>query len=199
MFLSRSLSAGSVCLAVALASSASGGVVINIVEEGSNLRVTTSGSFTINHTGSSSSNNVDVYQVRGNKIDFRTANVGTRYNFGNAVPRFTGNFGTISTNYGGVTFGTSGSLPLMISFFGDNTWKVFADPSATSYDWDVTFTNNSIATAGLTAGAYIWDLSDDVGSDTFTVNIGASTPAVPGVGAMAALGAIGLVGGRRRR
>lgn len=192
----RSLSACLVCLSAALASSASGGVVINIVEDGSDLRVTTSGFFSISPGSSSSSNTVNVYKIRADSIDFRTGGVGTRNNYGNAVPRFTGTMGTGTTSYGSVT---TESLPLSISLFSDGNWKVYADASATSFDWDVTFSNRSLATAGLTAGTYIWDLSDGTGSDTLTVNIGASTPAVPGAGAIAALGGIGALGRRRRR
>jgi hypothetical protein len=96
-------------------------------------------------------------------------------------------------------------LPFTVTYFaGIDTWRVYADSSVitgsgNSLDWDVRFSNTSIAARGFNVGTYVWEFYNGEATDTITLNIGASTPAVPGVGALAALGGVGLAGRRRRR
>jgi hypothetical protein len=146
-----------------------------------------------------SSNTVNVAQINSTKVDFRTAGVGTRESF-TVTPQFTGNFGGSTLSSGSVV---SGSLPFTVTYFSTiDTWKVFADPSlatTASYNWEVVFSNTSIAAKGFNVGTYVWTWTDGTNTDSITLNIGASTPAVPGVGALAALGGVGLAGRRRRR
>jgi hypothetical protein len=93
-------------------------------------------------------------------------------------------------------------MPIWIRGFGGGSWGIYADASATEanpYDWDLRWANSSIAAKGYNVGTYVWTLTDGTNTDSITLNIGASTPAVPGVGALAALGGAGLAGRRRRR
>jgi hypothetical protein len=187
-------------MAAALSSSASAGVVINMFDDGADIRATVTGSFDFFVYDQTASNAADVAQINSTKVDFRNANVGSRDSMV-VTPQFTGNFGG-STMYGTVE---SGSLPFTITYFSTiDTWRVYADSSVitgsgNSLDWDVRFANTSIAAKGFNVGTYVWEFYNGEATDTITLNIGASTPAVPGVGALAALGGVGLAGRRRRR
>jgi hypothetical protein len=195
---SHTLIAGPLFLAAALTSHASAGVVINMFDDGADMRVTVTGSFDFFVSTQSSSNNQDVYKVTSTQIDFRKAYYGSLHAM-NVTEQFTGDFGG-STTYGSVE---SYSLPFMIARFSDGVWRVYADSSVitgqNSFDWDVRFSYTSIAARGFNVGTYVWTWTDGTDTDTLTLNIGASTPAVPGVGALAALGGVGLAGRRRRR
>jgi len=189
-----------VLMAAALSSHASGGIVINMFDDGNDIRANVTGSFDFfNANEGTSSNSVSVNQINSTKVDFRTAGVGTRESF-TVTPQFTGNFGGSTLSSGSVV---SGSLPFTVTYFSTiDTWKVFADPSlatTASYNWEVVFSNTSIAAKGFNVGTYVWTWTNGTDTDSITLNIGASTPAVPGVGALAALGGVGLAGRRRRR
>lgn len=187
--------------AATLASQASGAVVVNMVDDGADIRATVTGSFDFfNANEGTSSNSVSVNQINSTKVDFRTAGVGTRESF-TVTPQFTGNFGGSTLSGSSVV---SGSLPFTVTYFSTlDTWKVFADPSLATtavYNWDVVFSNTSIAAKGFNVGTYVWTWTNGTDTDSITFNIG-SPSAVPGasLAGLASLATVGLAGVSRRR
>jgi hypothetical protein len=201
---SHTLIAGPLFLAAALASHASAGVVINMVDDGADIRVTVTGWFNVNPNGGTSQYSADAFQVDSTNFKFvqRPADV-TTVTFNSYTVQsvgFSGHFGG-SSLYDWDRTVTTSSLPIWIRGLS-NGWAIYADASATEanpYDWDLRWSNSSLAAKGYNVGTYVWTLTDGTNTDSITLNIGASTPAVPGVGALAALGGAGLAGRRRRR
>jgi hypothetical protein len=203
---SHTLIAGPLFLAAALASHASAGVVINMVDDGADIRVTVTGWFNVN-PGGTTQYGADIHQVTDNDLYFVERPAGeasvTMKNYSNTAG-FSGDFEG-STLYDAYATVMNSSLPIFIKGFSNGSWTIAGgegDTLATEanpYDWDVRWSNWSLAARGYKVGTYVWTLTDGTNTDSLTLNIGASTPAVPGVGALAAFGGAGLAGRRRRR
>jgi len=187
--------------AATLASQASGAVVVNMVDDGVDIRATVSGWFNVASNGGSTQYSADILKVDNNDFQFvqRPAGVTTvnlqTYTVDNVG--FSGDFGGSSLSGAAVT---NASMPIWIRGFGGGSWGIYADASATEanpYDWDLRWANSSIAAKGYNVGTYVWTLTDGTNTDSITLNIG-SPSAVPGAG-LASLATVGLAGVSRRR
>ena len=191
--------------AATLASQASGAVVINMVDDGADIRVTVSGWFSVASNGGTTQYPDDTVEVTNNDLYFvqRPAGVTTVLldNYTNTA-EFSGDFGG-STLYDVYATVTNSSLPIFIKGFSSGVWTISGDASVTEanpYDWDVRYSSTSLAAKGYNVGTYVWTLTNGTDTDSLTFNIG-SPSAVPGAGlaGLASLATVGLAGVSRRR
>ena len=161
------------------------GIVINMVESGSNVVATISGSIgslagaTLDQTSAPGLNFTGLRADADALFGFSDGTFSSDYN-NYFIPIFPSNFGPSSAYFAATSSSASANM-----FFRESPAQMWIDQNytlGTPVTGTLTWANKSFATLGVTEGSYLWSWT----GDSVTLNIGASPAPVPEPGTWAA-------------